>query len=173
MNMKFKLLFSIAIFVLMTGLVHAYEASYDLSKEHIGKLFYGMTDSEVKKVQGKPTSLAKAEFMGASGEWEQDWQYQASGLRLTLCATRLNGPAKLCRISVEAPSTLATSRGIRIGSTAAEVQKAYQKEINEEESKQFSQETATLIVVGSYFGGLMFTIENDKVSEIFIGAAAE
>lgn len=166
--MKSKILFIITIFIFITG----FTDTFDIRKERVGNLFYGMTDVEIKKILGKPKSLSKAEFVHATGEWEQFWEYTPLGIKLGLCATNQNSPAQLCKIFITAPSKLATSRGIHIGSTAADIQKAYQKEINIEDSTEQGAKEK-LIVVGSVYGGLLFTMKNNKVSQIFIGAAAE
>jgi hypothetical protein len=61
-----------------------------------------------------------------------------------------------------------TEKGIRIGSTEQEVNEAYGRFRNAEESKQ-----GEVFVAGSVFGGLIFTFQQGRVSKIFIGAAAE
>ena len=63
---------------------------------------------------------------------------------------------------------LATARGIKIGSTEAAVKKAYAKERDKEQTKAGESFTA-----GSIYDGVIFTFKDGKVSQIFIGAAAE
>ncbi len=70
-------------------------------------------------------------------------------------------------ISVSAPSTLRTKRGIMIGSTAAQVMKAYKRQLNKESSDAGS------FAAGSIYGGLIFKFERSKVALILLGAAAE
>ncbi len=71
-------------------------------------------------------------------------------------------------LTITSPSILQTQRGIRIGSTEAEVIKAYGRFRNAEASKP-----GELLVAGSIFGGVMFDFQQGRVSRIFIGAAAE
>ena len=71
-------------------------------------------------------------------------------------------------ITLAAPCTLATKRGIRIGSTEQEVKKAYKKDWNKEDSTSSGR-----FVAGSIYGGIVFEFQNGKVSRIFLGAAAE
>lgn len=71
-------------------------------------------------------------------------------------------------ITAGARCKLATTRGIKIGSTEAEVRKAYQDVENKEES-----EAGKSFVAGSIYGGVIFTLEKGRVVEIFMGAAAE
>ena len=71
-------------------------------------------------------------------------------------------------IRATAGCTLATARGVKIGSTEAAVNKAYGKERDKESSK-----AGQSFVAGSLYEGVVFTFKDGKVSGIFIGAAAE
>lgn len=71
------------------------------------------------------------------------------------------------RIKITSLSKLATERKIGIGSSAKEVRNAYSKAIDD----SFSGKQR--IVAGSIYGGLEFTLDNDSVSEIFLGTVAE
>jgi hypothetical protein len=70
-------------------------------------------------------------------------------------------------ISISAPCSYKTNRNIGIGSTSDEVLAAYKAEIEEENISESE------ILAGSVYGGVVFHLENDRVSSIFIGAAAE
>ena len=76
--------------------------------------------------------------------------------------------ASVLSLSAESPCKLATSRGIKIGSTEAEVTKAYRDVRNAEQSI-----AGQTFVAGSIYGGAIFTIKAGKIVQIFIGAAAE
>ena len=67
-----------------------------------------------------------------------------------------------------APCTLATKAGIKIGSAAAAVAKAYAHHLDKE-----NPPTAGHLVVGTIYGGIIFDFDKGKVTSIFIGAAAE
>ena len=56
----------------------------------------------------------------------------------------------------------------RVGSTEAEVIKAYRRHYNKEDST-----AGSLVVAGPIYGGVTFEITKGKVSQIFIGASAE
>jgi hypothetical protein len=56
---------------------------------------------------------------------------------------------------------------MRIGSSYAEVQEAYKKDIDPEATDK------TQITVGSVYGGIIFSFKNDKAEKIFLGAEAE
>jgi hypothetical protein len=78
------------------------------------------------------------------------------------------GQQNIAFIKLVSPSRLATKRGIKIGSSIEEVSFAYAKEKDQEMS--IPDQT---FVAGSIYGGLIFTFDQGRVSEIFLGAAAE
>jgi hypothetical protein len=86
---------------------------------------------------------------------------------VTMRADKRAGAQTVDSITVSAPSTLKTSRGIGVGSTLAELQRAYGADRNPEESN------ATSFVVGSEFFGVIFVLADGRVRQIFVGAAAE
>ena len=82
-----------------------------------------------------------------------------------MAAEKKKGPFKIASISVMKPPH-ATARGIKVGSTLAEVAKAYPRNVEEGGDPNH-------YLVGSVYGGLLFKLEKDVVIEIFLGAAAE
>lgn len=157
--------------LVMVGLIGsvalaATEFPYD--KEQIGQLHLGLAAKEVKQIIPGQPSRGPEELWGADGEYHQDWQYPKEGVTLSMVSKKKGGPKSIERITLISPSTLATSKGIRIGSTEAEVNEAYGRFRNAEDSKHFGG-----FIAGSVFGGVMFNFEKGKVSRIFIGAAAE
>jgi hypothetical protein len=72
------------------------------------------------------------------------------------------------RIVIKNPCVYETQRGIKLGSSAADVQAAYKDLINPGDSHPGEK-----IVCGTVYGGIIFDLQNDAVSSIFIGAAAE
>jgi hypothetical protein len=107
-------------------------------------------------------------FWGADGALHQSWTYKACGLELGLVREKNTDPHRVFSLTLVAPSRLKTLRGIGIGSTAQAVLKAYASEYNPGESQK-----GLTIVAGTVYGGLIFTLKQGKVSEIFWGAAAE
>jgi hypothetical protein len=137
-----------------------------LAGEAIGKLRLNMSASEVADLlRADPT---KGEIMeeGATGDFVQTWTFAAAGVDLGMAAATADGPQFVSSVRVSAPCDFETARGIRIGSTWEEVSKAYGDVYNEEQSTGH-------FVAGSLFGGIIFDFENDAVSSIFLGAAAE
>jgi len=136
--------------------------------ESLGKLKLGQRADVVAKVLGKPDSKGEQVLWEAIGEWVEEGRYPEQGVTLAMCSKKKEGAKTVLNISAEAPCKLATSRGIKIGSSEADVAKAYAKERSKEESV-----AGQLFVAGSVYGGVIFTIEKGKVVQIFIGAAAE
>jgi hypothetical protein len=156
----------VIIGLIVGGAIAAEEFPY--GKEQIGKLHLGLSEREVEQIiSGKPTR-GPEELWGADGEYHQEWQYTAGGIALGMVSRQKGGPQFIWSITLTSPSTLQTQRGIRIGSTEAEVVKAYGRFRNAEDSKP-----GELLVAGSIFGGVMFDFQQGRVHRIFIGAAAE
>ena len=70
-------------------------------------------------------------------------------------------------VTVFPPFEGKTSRGVGIGSTEEEVRAAYKNLIDP------GSRPGEMIIAGSVYGGVFFTIEDGKVTTIFIGAGAE
>ena len=82
---------------------------------------------------------------------------------------RKGGPKTVAGITARGPCTLATARGIRLGDAEEAVLAAYGRFRDSEGAS----EPGKTFVAGSIFGGLMFAFTDGKVSELFLGAAAE
>lgn len=102
------------------------------------------------------------------GEIIQEWNYQECGVKLQLSTVDPGTPQIISSIVVRAPSELQTSRGIKIGSSEEEVVEAYADYLDEDHSV-----SGDTLVAGSVYGGLIFTIKNDHVDTMFLGAGAE
>ncbi len=139
-----------------------------LEKESLGKLKLGQKAAEVATALGKAESRGKDTEWAATGEWVQEWRYPAQGLTLNMASEAKGGAKTVSTVTAIAPCKLATARGIHIGSTTSEVTKAYGKVQDKEQSV-----AGKTFVAGSVYGGVIFTFTGGKVSQIFIGAAAE
>ena len=146
--------------------LRAGEKSVD--QEAFGKLTLGQKGEDVLRILGKPESRGKEANWEAIGQWVQDWNYPAQGLTLPMASEKRGGAKTLLNISASAGCTLTTARGIGIGSSEAAVRKTYGAV--EEKSEGKPGET---FVAGSLYGGVIFQFKAGKVTEIFIGAAAE
>lgn len=136
--------------------------------ETFGDIKLGMTEKEFTQALGQPDSKSKPVEWGADGMLHEDWTYKAKGLVINISSEKKT-PAEsktLFSISAKAPCTFKTRAGMGIGSSYAEVKEAYKRDID-------PQSEPSQIVVGSVYGGIIFTFKNEKAETIFLGAAAE
>ncbi|HXE73600.1 MAG TPA: hypothetical protein VNO81_13145 [Candidatus Nitrosotenuis sp.] len=138
-----------------------------LQHERLGPLKIGLPQARVLALLGPPADQSEENYEAATGRWVQTWSYPSQGLILKMGGQRQGSPKALDDVQAYGPCRLKTARGIGIGSTRAEVLSAYQGLID----PSLSQESQ--VVVGSIYGGLIFTFREGKVSRIFLGAAAE
>lgn len=144
------------------------EAGFQLMKnERLGKLHYEMKAKDVVELCGKAATKGPVENWEAVGLYVQKWEYPQLGLELQMSSEKKGGEQSVFMIRAAKPCKLVTTRGIQLGSTEKEVVKAY-GELKGEES-----EPGKTFVAGSTVGGVIFTFKEEKVVEIFIGAAAE
>ena len=135
-----------------------------LDSESIGPLKLGMADADVIKVLRAPKRKTPVLEEGATGSFVSDWTWD--GVALHMAADTKKGPFKVASISVGKPPH-ATARGIHVGSTLAELAKTYPRATEE------GNDDPNIFLVGSVYGGLLFKLEKDVVTEIFLGAMAE
>jgi hypothetical protein len=153
----------------LAACVHALPAEDNLLEgESLGKITLQQKADQLTALIGKPEGKGRDVEWGATGEWVQEWRYPKQGLQLNMASETKGGAKGVLSITATAPCKLATKRGIKIGSSMADVNKAYQDVYDKEQSvpgKSF--------VAGSVYGGVIFTIKDGKVVGIFVGAAAE
>jgi predicted small secreted protein len=140
----------------------------DVSSEGLGKLALDQKAAVVLELLGEPKSKGADVLMEATGEWVQEWAFPEQGLTVMMGSTEKGGAKTVWSITADGKCQLATERGVRIGSSEAEVRRAYEKFYNAEESR-----AGETLVAGSVYGGVIFEFEKGKVAGIFIGAAAE
>jgi hypothetical protein len=139
-----------------------------LEGETLGKLTVGQKSDQVTALLGKPESKGKDSEWAATGEWVQEWRFQAHGLQINMASNTKGGAKSIASITAVSPCKLTTARGIQIGSSIANVTKAYKNVQDREQSVP-----GKTFVAGSIYGGVIFTFKDGKVSQIFLGAAAE
>ncbi len=137
--------------------------------ESFGDIKLGQHYSETIKALGKPDSKSKAVEWGADGLLHEDWTWTGKGLSLNMSSDKANVETSLSLFSITAksPCSFKTRAGVGIGSSYAEVQNAYKRDIDATATDK------TQITVGSVYGGIIFTFKEDKVTTVFLGAAAE
>ena len=139
---------------------------FALMKETIGPLALGMAADEVAAQLGQPEEKSDAKIWGADKMEHQFWYYSAKGAELGMI--KKDGTQVIERIVIKNSCDYETQRGIKIGSSETEVQAAYQEAMNPGASSPGKR-----IVCGTVYGGIIFDVQNNAVSSIFIGAAAE
>lgn len=139
-----------------------------LNAEKIGDFKLGLSETELKNKINCPLTMGKEEMWGADGLYHQTWDYPACGLSFGMSSGQAGGSKTVDSITMTAPSTLKTKRGIHIGSTEQAVMKAYGREKDAHASKAHE-----IFVAGSVYGGVFFDFKHNKVTSIFIGAGAE
>lgn len=142
---------------------------FNTGEERIGGLRLGMPEKGVHANIACKPKKSKEVLEAATGEYIQMWKCSECGIELKMSSGRKGGPKTVASITVSSPCDLVTGRGIRIGSTEAEVLVAYgryrEEDGGSEEGKRF--------VAGSIYDGMIFDLEDGRVVAIFLGAAAE
>jgi hypothetical protein len=116
---------------------------------------------------GLPEKKGEDEYWGATGTYVQNWDYTSLGIILEMESENQDGIKKVRSIIIIYPCKLKTIQGVGIGSDEKTVREKYLKLIDASNSSTKS------IVVGSIYGGTIFTLDNGIVNKIFIGATAE
>lgn len=117
-----------------------------------------------------PCSVEKGEpvLWAGIGEIIQEWNYQDCGVKLQLSTVDPDVPQIVSSIIVRAPSELATTRNIKIGSSEEDILTAYADFLDEDYSVP-----GDTLVAGSIYGGIIFTLKDNYVESMFLGAGAE
>lgn len=137
--------------------------------ESFGDIKIGQPYLETLKALGEPDQKSKATEWGADGLLHEDWTWTNKALVLNMSSEKTNVSGSMAVFSITAGEacSLKTKAGVGIGSTYDEIQVAYKNDINAEES------TKEQVTVGSVYGGIIFTLRDNKVIRVFLGAAAE
>jgi hypothetical protein len=143
------------------------EAIDALMQEPIAGVTFGMSEQEVTRLLGPPKRKGKPSPLGeAIGGFATTWSWP--GIEVALSAELKQEPFTVYQVALTAPSTAKTARGIAVGSTRAEVERAYAglraAEVGADDS---------MFVAGSIYGGVHIAFEGDRVTAIFLGSTAE
>lgn len=143
----------------------------------IGRLGLDASETEIIALgeTEKLGELAKGkdEIWEAFGEAVQAWTFTGSGFSANIISGQVGAPKTIHSITIEAPSALKTERGIGIGSTKMEAIEAYSDYKTEKQEAENLLKTGDMHLVGSIYGGMVFTFEEGNVSKTFLGASAE
>jgi hypothetical protein len=137
-----------------------------LKTESLGPLRIGLSSSETVALLGSPETKSPKRVWPADAQEHQQWAYNKAGLIFDMVTEA--GEQRIATIKASGPCKFKTKRGVGVGTDAQTVMSAYKAEINLPES-DYPQS----LVVGSVYGGLIFSLKDGQVSSIFLGAAAE
>ncbi len=85
----------------------------------------------------------------------------------------MGGSKTVCSITVQAPSEAGTGYGVQIGDSKAKVLDAYRFYESTNEGANGYFDGSDVYLVGSVYGGMIFTFDEGKVARVFLGAATE
>lgn len=157
-----------------SGVQEPAEAGFALMQsEQLGSLRLGLSADEVLQALGKPDEKSERNVWAADGAEHQEWRYVAQGMVLGMNAEGADNRQQIDAISISVPCRFRTTRDIGIGSSRGEVLEAYRKEIAQSSGDSAVGISDDTVIAGSVYGGVVFTIKDNKVSSIFIGAGAE
>lgn len=132
-------------------------------------------NKDILPTLGQPDLKSEYEMWGADGLEHQEWTYKTKGI--TLDMVKEDGVESVNSITIKNPAEVKTTRNVGINSTNQEVFQAYKNEFNPEESDlkkiKDNDPSEYSVTAGTCYGGILFTINGNKVKEIFIGAGAE
>lgn len=134
--------------------------------QQLGRLRLGLTESELAEL-GPPRTIGKPVVEGATGLTVQRRSYPSKGLTITWSREKDADAWRVERFTAVPPNSWKTPQGIGLGSPAEKVRSTYASLLDPESSG------SSQLVVGSIYGGIVFSIKKGKVSRIFVGAAAE
>jgi hypothetical protein len=138
--------------------VEGQEVPSILDTESFGAIKVGSEEAEIVRTLGPPKKKSKAQEEGATGDFVSDWTWPSAAI--SMAGEAKTGPWKARLITLKKGSTLATSKNIHVGSTRAEVEKAYTRSEEDDGSKKDQY------LVGSLYGGILF--EFDKANKVTV-----
>lgn len=143
------------------------------TSESIGGIALGDPAPKVEAAFGAPASKGEVVEWAATGDRTATWSWN-EGLRFEMAESSDGSPPTVHSMTMAAPSTRTTSRGVGIGTAYADVERIYApfrgQGREEGEPEQWGPEG---MIVGSVYGGTFFDFTDGKVSNVFVGAGAE
>lgn len=134
-----------------------------LKDEAIGGITLSMTADAVVAVLGPPSAKGESWKEAGTGETASQWEWQKVGIDVYFSNAK-GKPPKVRGITVNSTSKLKTKKGIGIGSKLAGLDAAYGPG-----KRQSSDDDAATYTVGNLYYGMVFTLSDGKVSEVYWG----
>lgn len=136
--------------------------------ESLGDLHIDMPGRKVIALLGEPQEKGEQLLSEADALYHQEWRYPRQGIFLQLASVSPGDEQSITSVRAGLHSILETSKGIKVGDSFAAVSKAYSDTLNIDNSNP-----PFTLLAGSLYAGLLFSFEEGKVIQIFLGAAAE
>ena len=135
--------------------------------EEVGAIYVGMPEEGVVKEMGEAKEKTPLKKSQVDGMEHQEWKYPSKGLVVGM--VKDGEEMVVDQITLSGKSPLKTARKVGIGSTREEVKTAYLDDIDPESDPLDDEH----IVIGSAYEGILFTMEDQVVTKVFVGASAE
>jgi len=139
-----------------------------MHSESLGALRIDMPDGEVVVLLGEPDEKGDKHLSEADALYHQEWRYPQQGIFLELVSESTSGKQRVASIRAGLHSILETTKGIKVGDCFAAVNKAYGDQLDTDNS-----DPPFTLLAGSLYDGVLFSFEEGKIIQIFLGATAE
>jgi hypothetical protein len=136
--------------------------------EQIGPLRIGLKGDRVVELLGPPTAKGAPVRSEVDALEHQMWRYPALGVTLEMVFGADQQAPAIAGLRIGPASAFKTQRHIGIGSSYADVERAYAKEKDDAMSQP-----PFILVAGSPYEGIVFSFENGRVTQVYLGAPAE
>lgn len=139
-----------------------------MNSDGLGELRLDMPERRVIELLGEPEEKGEKLLSEADALYHQEWRYPRQGLFLDLASASTDDKQRIASIRAGLHSVLETTKGIKVGDSFSSVNKAYGDQLDADNS-----DPPFTLLAGSLYAGLLFSFEEGKVIQIFLGAAAE
>lgn len=139
-----------------------------MRSDGLGELRINMPVKEVIQLLGEPENRGEHLLWEADALHHQEWRYPQQGVFLDLVSDSGGSKQRIASIRAGLNSTLETTKGIKVSDTFAAVNKAYAEQLDTDNS-----DPPFTLLAGSLDDGILFSFEEGKVIQIFIGPAAD
>lgn len=139
----------------------------------LGKIGLGQGSAKVLRVLGPPAQKGELVEEPATGEIVERWSYPDLGLEIDMSSAQEKTGLTVYRIYAEEPCDFRGYRGVNIGAFAVEIQ-ALARELERDSKVEVSRsEESYGFLWTEEYQMLSLTLENGKISEIYLGPGPE
>jgi hypothetical protein len=135
-------------------------------KESIGEIKCGLSREKIESIFGKPYITSVPVISELDGQLYENVEYTQKGISITYLVKQ-DSSRVVATYELWDFCNLQTSRNIGFDNSYEEVIKAYKGLIN-----PIGSDSET-VVVGSIYGGIVFSFERGKMIRIFVGESAD